>query len=68
MSAYGTKQTSLDADECPLLGVKRTSLIGSLMSANDPKRTFQGPSLWVGKLDSNARDRQTRQSDKRSPF
>ena len=29
----------LDAD-CPLSGAKRTSLIRSLMSANDPKRTF----------------------------
>ena len=28
-----------DAQQCPLLGVKRTSLIRSLMSANDPKRT-----------------------------
>ena len=27
------------ADECPLLGVKRTSLNPSPMSANDPKRT-----------------------------
>src|SRR5262249_50499567 len=29
-----------DPEGCPLLGVKRTSLIHSLMSANDPKRTF----------------------------
>ena len=27
--------------ECPLSGVKRTSLIGWPMSANDPKRTSQ---------------------------
>jgi hypothetical protein len=27
------------ADECPLFGVKRTSQIRPLMSANDPKRT-----------------------------
>src|SRR4029079_9855033 len=29
------------ADECPLLGVKRTFLIRSLMSVNDPKRTLR---------------------------
>ena len=28
-----------DPAACPLLGVKRTSLIRALMSANDPKRT-----------------------------
>ena len=26
---------------CPLSGVKRTSLVRSLMSANDPKQTFR---------------------------
>ena len=35
------KQTCSDADECPLLGAKRTSLIRSLMSANNPERTSQ---------------------------
>ena len=41
MSACGTKQTSQSvADACPLSGAKRTSLIRSLMSANDPKRTL----------------------------
>src|SRR6478672_8851662 len=29
------------ADECPLSGVKRTSLIRSLMSANDPKQHWK---------------------------
>ena len=29
------------ADECPLLGAKRTSLIRFLMFANDPKRTLR---------------------------
>ena len=28
--------------ECPLSGVKRTSLIRVPMSTNDPKRTFEG--------------------------
>ena len=28
-------------DECPLSGVKRTSLIRSLMSAYDPKQTSE---------------------------
>ena len=29
-----------DRRRCPLLGLKRTSLISAQMSANDPKRTF----------------------------
>jgi hypothetical protein len=32
--------TQADERECPLLGVKRTSLMRDLMSANDPNRTF----------------------------
>ena len=34
------------ADECPFLGVKRTSLNPSPMSANDPKRTLAGAQLF----------------------
>jgi hypothetical protein len=32
---------------CPLLGVKRTSLIGWPMSANDPKRTSTDVAMWL---------------------
>ena len=38
------KDPAGDACPCPLLGVKRTSLISTFMSANDPKRTW-GSSL-----------------------
>jgi hypothetical protein len=42
-SGVGTKRTFFDrAQQCPLLGVKRTSQIRLVMSASDPKRTF-GP-------------------------
>ena len=41
MSAFGTKRTSIMTLKCPLSGVKRTSLVRSLMSANDPKRTYR---------------------------
>ena len=34
-----------DARACPLLGVKRTSPIRALMSANDPKRTSAAQAL-----------------------
>jgi hypothetical protein len=37
------------ADECPLSGAKRTSLIGWPMSANDPKRTFHRSRDGIGR-------------------
>jgi len=40
-SAYGTKQHHDLLNQCPLLGVKRTSAKGGRMSAYDPKRTFR---------------------------
>jgi hypothetical protein len=39
MSAYGTKQTLISTLNMSLSGAKRTSLISTLMSANDPSRT-----------------------------
>src|SRR6478672_7345431 len=38
---------------CLLSGAKRTSLIRSLMSANDPKRTFRGLLVGFGILFSD---------------
>jgi len=39
MSAFGTKRTTDTFNQCLLLGVKRTSVAPSQMSAFDPKRT-----------------------------
>ena len=41
MFACGTKQISISTLNMSLSGVKRTSLIGWPMSANDPKRTLR---------------------------
>ena len=43
MSANGTKRTSQCAQQCPLLGVKRTSTNAKPMSAFDPKRKSSTP-------------------------
>jgi hypothetical protein len=40
MSAYAQSGHSAVAVQCPLLGVKRTSMGGNPMSAFDPKRTL----------------------------
>ena len=47
-----TWETDPQADkrECPLSGVKRTSLIRVLMSANDPKRTFEFRNIGLRRL------------------
>ena len=39
MSAFGTKRTSTFAQQCLLLGVRRTSRVQSVMSAFDPQET-----------------------------
>ena len=39
MSAYGPYRTSDGVEECPLLGVKRTSKFKSVTSACDAKQT-----------------------------
>src|SRR5262252_192445 len=39
---------------CPLSGVKRTSLVRSLMSANDPKRTSSFSHHWLVNEETSA--------------
>jgi hypothetical protein len=50
-SDFGTKRTSPGrAEPCPLLGVERTSRFQSVMSAFDPKRTFDPENCCRAKM------------------
>ena len=49
MSAFGIGGHLEAADECPLLGVKRTWACALQMSANDPKRT-SADRFWCASL------------------